>query len=138
MTNKVPIDLDSDVIYKGDNEEIRELTKMLLETTLQLNAYQNDYDKMRNQHEIKELLASLKGQSNEEYLQHTENLILKTKIEILEWVLNGSKTEEEYWEENTEKLTPQEEKELVENILESYNHQISAEEYLEDLEDDIQ
>ena len=127
----MPIDLDKDVIYAGETEKEKELNKMLLETTLELNAYQDAYDKMLSVDDIKKEIAKTVEILHEEYIPDTEVRYYEGFMSALNWVLNGSETPEE-------KLArlPKASKEQVAKMIKGFNEQykqLSLEDYGIDL-----
>lgn len=126
-TNYVEIDLDKDIEYEGNTPEEKELNKQLLSTMLELNAYQDSYDKMRTVDELKERLENRKILVHEEYIPEPERNELQGEIKALEWVLNGSETQNE----KLAKL-PKASKEDVKRIISNFNQQykqMSLEDY---------
>jgi len=127
----VPIDLEKDVIYAGNTEEEKRLNKELLETILELNAYQDAYDKMLSVDKIKPEVEKLKKLLHEEYIPKKDYYTYIGSLKALEWVLNGSETQEE-------KLArlPRASKEDVAKIIKGFNEkykQMSLEDYGIDL-----
>lgn len=128
----VPIDLEKDVIYAGNTEEEKRLNKELLETILELNSYQDAYDKMLTVDDIKPEVERLKRLLSEEYIPMKEYDTYVGSLKALEWVLNGSETQEE-------KLArlPKASKEDVAKIIKGFNEkykQMSLEDYGIDLD----
>lgn len=126
-SNYVEIDLDKDIEYEGNTPEEKELNKQLLSTMLELNAYQDSYDKMRTVDELKERLENRKILVHEEYIPEPERNELQGEIKALEWVLNGSETQDE----KLAKL-PKASKEDVKRIISNFNQQykqMSLEDY---------
>lgn len=126
-TNYVDIDLDKDIEYEGNTPEEKELNKQLLSTMLELNSYQDSYDKMRTVDELKERLENRKILVHEEYIPEPERNELQGEIKALEWVLNGSETQDE----KLAKL-PKASKEDVKRIISNFNQQykqMSLEDY---------
>lgn len=126
-TNYVEIDLDKDIEYEGNTPEEKELNKQLLSTMLELNSYQDSYDKMRTVDELKERLENRKQLVHEEYIPQEDMLKYEGEIKALEWVLNGSETQDE----KLAKL-PKASKEDVKRIISNFNQQykqMSLEDY---------
>lgn len=126
-TNYVEIDLDKDIEYEGNTPEEKELNKQLLSTMLELNSYQDSYDKMRTVDELKERLENRKQLVHEEYIPQEDILKYEGEIKALEWVLNGSETQDE----KLAKL-PKASKEDVKRIISNFNQQykqMSLEDY---------
>lgn len=126
-TNYVEIDLDEDIEYEGNTPEEKELNKQLLSTMLELNSYQDSYDKMRTVDELKERLENRKQLVHEEYIPQEDILKYEGEIKALEWVLNGSETQDE----KLAKL-PKASKEDVKIIISNFNQQykqMSLEDY---------
>lgn len=128
----VPIDLEKDVIYAGNTEEEKRLNKELLETILELNSYQDAYDKMLSVNDIKPEVEKLKKLLHEEYIPEKDMYLYQGSLKALEWVLNGSETQEE-------KLArlPKASKEDVARIIKGFNEkykQMSLEDYGIDLD----
>lgn len=125
--NYVEIDLDKDIEYEGNTPEEKELNKQLLSTMLELNSYQDSYDKMRTVDELKERLENRKQLVHEEYIPQEDMLKYEGEIKALEWVLNGSETQDE----KIAKL-PKASKEDVKRIISNFNQhykQMSLEDY---------
>ena len=125
--NYVEIDLDKDIEYEGNTPEEKELNKQLLSTMLELNSYQDSYDKMRTVDELKERLENRKQLVHEEYIPQEDMLKYEGEIKALEWVLNGSETQDE----KLAKL-PKASKEDVKRIISNFNQQykqMSLEDY---------
>lgn len=126
-TKYVEIDLDKDIEYEGNTPEEKELNKQLLSTMLELNSYQDSYDKMRTVDELKERLENRKQLVHEEYIPQEDMLKYEGEIKALEWVLNGSETQDE----KLAKL-PKASKEDVKRIISNFNQQykqMSLEDY---------
>lgn len=126
-TNYVEIDLDEDIEYEGNTPEEKELNKQLFSTMLELNSYQDSYDKMRTVDELKERLENRKQLVHEEYIPQEDILKYEGEIKALEWVLNGSETQDE----KLAKL-PKASKEDVKRIISNFNQQykqMSLEDY---------
>lgn len=126
-TNYVEIDLNKDIEYEGNTPEEKELNKQLLSTMLELNSYQDSYDKMRTVDELKERLENRKQLVHEEYIPQEDMLRYEGEIKALEWVLNGSETQDE----KLAKL-PKASKEDVKRIISNFNQQykqMSLEDY---------
>lgn len=126
-TNYVEIDLDEDIEYEGNTTEEKELNKQLFSTMLELNSYQDSYDKMRTVDELKERLENRKQLVHEEYIPQEDILKYEGEIKALEWVLNGSETQDE----KLAKL-PKASKEDVKIIISNFNQQykqMSLEDY---------
>lgn len=126
-TKYVEIDLDEDIEYEGNTPEEKELNKQLLSTMLELNSYQDSYDKMRTVDELKERLENRKQLVHEEYIPQEDILKYEGEIKALEWVLNGSETQDE----KLAKL-PKASKEDVKRIISNFNQQykqMSLEDY---------
>lgn len=126
-TNYVEIDLDEDIEYEGNTPEEKELNKQLFSTMLELNSYQDSYDKMRTVDELKERLENRKQLVHEEYIPQEDILKYEGEIKALEWVLNGSETQDE----KLAKL-PKASKEDVKIIISNFNQQykqMSLEDY---------
>lgn len=113
----VPINLDNDVIYAGDTEREKELNKELLSTILELNTYQDSYDKMKTVDDIKERIEELKPIANAEEtnFNFVKRRNAELEINILEWVLNGSRTVSEK-EADLPKAGPEETKRIINNM----------------------
>lgn len=125
--NYVEIDLDKDIEYEGNTPEEKELNKQLLSTMLELNSYQDSYDKMRTVDELKERLENRKQLVHEEYIPQEDMLKYEGEIKALEWVLDGSETQDE----KLAKL-PKASKEDVKRIISNFNQQykqMSLEDY---------
>ena len=126
-TNYVEIDLDEDIEYEGNTPEEKELNKQLFSTMLELNSYQDSYGKMRTVDELKERLENRKQLVHEEYIPQEDILKYEGEIKALEWVLNGSETQDE----KLAKL-PKASKEDVKIIISNFNQeykQMSLEAY---------
>lgn len=126
-TNYVEIDLDEDIEYEGNTPEEKELNKQLFSTMLELNSYQDSYDKMRTVDELKERLENRKQLVHEEYIPQEDILKYEGEIKALEWMLNGSETQDE----KLAKL-PKASKEDVKIIISNFNQQykqMSLEDY---------
>lgn len=126
-TKYVEIDLDEDIEYEGNTPEEKELNKQLFSTMLELNSYQDSYDKMRTVDELKERLENRKQLVHEEYIPQEDILKYEGEIKALEWVLNGSETQDE----KLAKL-PKASKEDVKRIISNFNQQykqMSLEDY---------
>jgi len=113
---QVPIDLEKDVIYAGNTEEEKRLNKELLATTLELNAYQDAYDKMLSVDLVKKEIENTEAILHEEYIPETEIRYYEGFKSALEWVLNGSETQEE----KLAKL-PKASKEDIKRIVKGFN-----------------
>lgn len=94
--NVVPINLD-EIKYAGASKVEQQLNKELLQTTLNLNYYQDNYDCMKTIEEIRTKIEELKEITNQEETNYNFIKIkdAKSKIEILEWVLNNAQTLDE-------------------------------------------
>lgn len=127
----IPIDLDKDVEYVGNTEEEKRLNKELLQTILELNSYQDTYDKMLSVEEVKKEIEKTEAILHEEYIPDSEVRYFEGFKNALEWVLNGSETQEE----KLAKL-PKASKEEVAKIIKGFNEkykQLSLEDYGIDL-----
>lgn len=122
MKNKKYVELDLDSIeYTGDTDNEKKLNKMLLETTLQLNWFQDSYDSMKTVDEIKERLNNreeiVKGMKDS--IDPNELASYEGEIKVLKWVLNGSHTVEE-----KESKLPKASKEDIERIIKNFNERL--------------
>lgn len=126
--NSDTIKVNSDSIeYEGNTPEEKELNKQLLSTILELNSYQDSYDKMKTVGDVKDRIENRKQLIHEEYIPRDELLQYQGEIKALEWVLNGSETRDE----KLAKL-PKASKEDVRKIISSFNKhykQLSLEDY---------
>lgn len=125
-SDTIKVNLDS-IEYEGNTPEEKELNKQLLSTILELNSYQDSYNKMKTVGDVKDRIENRKQLIHEEYIPSDELLQYQGEIKALEWVLNGSETRDE----KLAKL-PKASKEDVRKIISNFNKhykQLSLEDY---------
>lgn len=74
----------------GRTREEKRLNKELLETLLELNSYQDNYENMRTVDEIKERLENRKQLIREDYIPIEDYNRYLGEIKAMEWILDGS------------------------------------------------
>lgn len=121
--------------FVGKTKEEVKLNKELYETILELNSYQDAYDKMRSIDEINERIENRKALMKKKHVSISLKKMYKGEIKALKWVLNNSKTPEEY-----KSKLPRATKEDVKCILQNYRKrykQMTIDDYEEDKGGDV-
>lgn len=114
MTGHKQLSFD-DLEFEGTTREDKQLRRELLDTILELNFYQDNYDRMKTVSEIKVEVEKLEKLVHEDYVPEPERNTYIGSLKALMWVLNNSLSVEE-----KEAKLPKPSKEEVARIVKHY------------------
>ena len=114
MTKYKQLSFD-DIDFEGTTREDKQLRRELLDTILELNYYQDNYDRMKTVSEIKVEVEKLEKLVREDYVPESDRNTYVGSLKALIWVLNNSLSVEE-----KEAKLPKVSKEEVARIVKHY------------------
>ena len=94
MTKYKQLSFD-DIDFEGTTREDKQLRRELLDTILELNYYQDNYDRMKTVSEIKVEVEKLEKLIHEDYVPESDRNTYVGSLKALIWVLNNSLSVEE-------------------------------------------